>query len=158
MNTANNDEDNGDNDMTWKVVRSRKPSIPLLKAKHHAQGETMGSSGDPSKRRNGSDNDNGGFKARVTSGTVEVRFLIYPTKRSSFNLCMRLREFITEAQSMDSSFRIMPLEDEGGEYIEQSEDWPNTKERIDKLNITSIYDHTTGQARTYTTINFQTIQ
>jgi hypothetical protein len=44
---------------------------------------------------------------------------------------MRLREFITEAQSMDPSFRITPLEGGGGECINQAEDWPNTKEGID---------------------------
>jgi hypothetical protein len=44
---------------------------------------------------------------------------------------MRLREFIKEAQLMDPSFRIMPLEGEGGECINHTEDVPNTKEGID---------------------------
>jgi hypothetical protein len=34
---------------------------------------------------------------------------------------------------MDSSFRIMPLEGEGGECISSAEDWPNTKDGIEKL-------------------------
>jgi hypothetical protein len=34
---------------------------------------------------------------------------------------------------MDSSFRIMPLEGEGGECITSAEDWPNTKDGIDKF-------------------------
>jgi hypothetical protein len=38
---------------------------------------------------NSSENDDGGFKATVTSGTVEVRFMTDPAKRSSFNLCMQ---------------------------------------------------------------------
>jgi hypothetical protein len=46
---------------------------------------------------------------------------------------MRLREFIKEAQVMDPSFRIMPLEGDGGDCINQPEDWPNTtKEGIDQ--------------------------
>jgi hypothetical protein len=69
----------------------------------------------------------------VTSGTVEVRFMTDPAKQSSFNLCMRLRELIKEAQVMDPSFRIMPLEWEGGDCINKPEDWPNTKEGIDRF-------------------------
>jgi hypothetical protein len=46
---------------------------------------------------------------------------------------MRLRDFIAKAQSMESSFRIMPLEGEGGECISSAEDWPNTKDGIDKI-------------------------
>jgi hypothetical protein len=34
---------------------------------------------------------------------------------------------------MDSSFRIMPLKGEGDECIASAEDWPNTKDGIDKL-------------------------
>jgi hypothetical protein len=47
---------------------------------------------------------------------------------------MCLREFITEAQAMDSSFRIMQLEGEGGECISSAEDWPNTKDGIEIFN------------------------
>jgi hypothetical protein len=57
--------------------------------------------------KNGSEQDYVGFKSQVNSITVEVRFMIDSTS-------MRLREFITEAQAMDPSFRIMPLEGEGG--------------------------------------------
>jgi hypothetical protein len=38
--------------------------------------------------KNSSENDEGGFKATLTSGTVEIRFMTDPAKRSSFNLCM----------------------------------------------------------------------
>jgi hypothetical protein len=69
----------------------------------------------------------------MTSGTVEVRFMTDPEKGSLFNLCMRLREFIKEVQVMDPSFRIMPLEGEVGDCINQPEDWPNTKEGIDRF-------------------------
>jgi hypothetical protein len=118
MNTTNNDEDNGDNDMAWKVVRSGKSSTPLRKETQRSHGEPSGSSGDPSKRRHGSDNADGGFKAGVTSGAAEVRFLIDPMKCSSFNICMILIEFITEAQAMDSSFHTIPLE--GKQWIQAS--------------------------------------
>jgi hypothetical protein len=67
------------------------------------------------------------------SGTVEVRFMTEPAKRSSFKLCTRLREFVKEAQVMDPSFRIIPLEGEGGGCINQPEYWPNTKEGIDRF-------------------------
>jgi hypothetical protein len=73
-------------------------------------------------RKNSSENDHGGFKGTLTSGTVEVMFMTDPAKRSSFNLCMRLRYFIKEAQVMYPSFRIMPLEGEGGDCINQPED------------------------------------
>jgi hypothetical protein len=68
----------------------------------------------------------------VTSGTVEVRFMTDPAKRSAFNLSMRLRELIKEAQVMDPIFLIMPLEGEGGDFMNQPEDWPNTKKGIDR--------------------------
>jgi hypothetical protein len=56
-----------------------------------------------------------------------------PTKRIPFNLCIRLRESIKEAQVMDPSFQIMPLEREGGDCINQPEDWPSTNEGIDRF-------------------------
>jgi hypothetical protein len=46
---------------------------------------------------------------------------------------MVLQEFIKEAQVMDPSFRIMPLEGDGGDCINQPEDWPNSKEGIDRF-------------------------
>jgi hypothetical protein len=46
---------------------------------------------------------------------------------------MQLREFIKEAQVMDPSFRIMQLEGEGGDCINQPEDWPNTNEGVDRF-------------------------
>jgi hypothetical protein len=104
MITTTNDDDNGDNNMTWKVVRTGKSSTPLRKAKQHEHGQPDVIERDNPKRKNGSEHDDGGFKVQVNIGTVEVRFIIESTKRNSFNLCMRLREFITEAQAMDSSF------------------------------------------------------
>jgi hypothetical protein len=85
--------------------------------------------------KNSSENDDGGFKATVTSGTVEVSFMTDPAKRSSFNLCIRLREFIKEAQVLDPSFRTMPLEGEDGDFINQPEDWLKTKEGIDRFYL-----------------------
>jgi hypothetical protein len=102
-------------------------ATPLRKAKQHEHRETNKSSGGAGKRHNGSDKYDSGFKAKVMRSTVEVRFMTDPAKRSSFNLCMRLQEFIKEAQAMDSSLQIIPLEGEGGECINQAEDWPNTK-------------------------------
>jgi hypothetical protein len=107
--TTNNDEENGSDGMNWKLVSSKKTTTPLRNAKQHEHGTTSENSGDGSNRKNSSDNDDGGFKANVTRGTVEFRFMTDPSKRSSFNLCMRLREYIKEAQVMDPSFHIMPL-------------------------------------------------
>jgi hypothetical protein len=45
---------------------------------------------------------------------------------------MRLREFIVEARVMDPTFSILPLGGMGGETITKLEEWPNTKEGIDK--------------------------
>jgi hypothetical protein len=64
---------------------------------------------------------------------VEVRFMIDQGKLTSFNFCIRLREFISEAQAMDSSFRIMQLEGDGGECVASAEDLPNNKDGIDKF-------------------------
>jgi hypothetical protein len=94
--TTNNDEENGSEDMNWKLVSSGKTNTPLRKVKQYEHGVTSESSGDGQKRKNSSDNDDGGLKSKVMSGTVEVRFMTDPVK-SSFNLCMRLREFIKEA-------------------------------------------------------------
>jgi hypothetical protein len=69
----------------------------------------------------------------VTSGTVEVRFVTDPARRSWFNICMRLLEFIKEAQVIDPSFRSVHLEGGGGDCINQPEDWHNTKEGIDRF-------------------------
>jgi hypothetical protein len=129
--TTNNEEANCSDNMNWKLVSSGETNTPLRKAKQHEHRATSESSGDGQKRKNSSVNDDGGFKSKVTSRTVEVRFVTDPVKRSSFNLWMRLREFIKEAQVMDPSFRIMPLEGAGGECINQAKDWPNTKEGID---------------------------
>jgi hypothetical protein len=91
MTTPTNNEDKGDDDMTWKIVRTGKSTTPLRKAKHYEQGQTNGSERKKSKSKNGSEQDDGGFKAKVNSGTVEVRFMIDQAKRNSFNLCIRLR-------------------------------------------------------------------
>jgi hypothetical protein len=45
--------------------------------------------GGRTEEKNSSENDDDGFKATVTSGTVEVRFMTDPAKKKSFNLCMR---------------------------------------------------------------------
>jgi hypothetical protein len=132
MITTTNNDDNGNDDMTWKVVQTGKSITPLRKAKQHEHGQPSRTERDHPKRKNGSAQDDGGFKAQVNSGTVEVRFVVDQIRRNSFNLCMQLREFITEAQAMDSVFRIMPLEGEGGECISSAEDWPNTKDGMDK--------------------------
>jgi hypothetical protein len=136
--TTNND-DKGNDDMTWKVVRTGKSNTPLRKVKHYEQGQTNGSEREQVKRKNGSEQDDGGFEAQVHSGILEVRFMIDQGKRTSYNLCIRLREFISEAQAMDSSFRIMQLEGDGGECVASAEDWPNNKDGIDKF-----YRHWTG--------------
>jgi hypothetical protein len=48
---------------------------------------------------------------------VEVRLMIDQGERTSFNLCIWLHEFITEAQAMDASFCIIQLEGDEGECI-----------------------------------------
>jgi hypothetical protein len=45
---------------------------------------------------------------------------------------MRLRELIVEARIMDPTFSILPFGGNGGETITKPEEWPNTKEGIDK--------------------------
>jgi hypothetical protein len=105
----------------------------MRKGKQHGHGAPIASPGGGPSGKNSSGNDEGGFKATLTSDTVEVRFMTDPAKRSSFNICMRLREFIKEAQVIDPSFRIMPLEWEGGDCINQPEDWPTTNEGIDRF-------------------------
>jgi hypothetical protein len=57
--------------------------------------------------------------------------MIDSNRRRDLNLCMRLREFIVEARVMDPTFSILPLGGMGGE-ITKPEEWPNTKEGIDK--------------------------
>jgi hypothetical protein len=119
--------------MNLRLVGSGKSNTPLRKGNQHDQGAPHASSGGEPRGKNSSENDGDGFKATVTSGTVEFRFMTEPAKGSSSNLCIRLREFIKEAQMMDVSFRVMPLEGEGGDCINQPEDWPNNKEGIDRL-------------------------
>jgi hypothetical protein len=69
----------------------------------------------------------------MNSGTIEVHFMIDSNRRRDFNLCMRLREFIVEASRvMDPTFSILPLGGNGGETITNLEEWPNTKEGIEK--------------------------
>jgi hypothetical protein len=64
---------------------------------------------------------------------VEVSFKIDQGKRTSLNLCIRLREFIAEAQAMDARFRIIQLEGDEGEFIASAEDWPKNKDGIDRF-------------------------
>jgi hypothetical protein len=64
---------------------------------------------------------------------MEVRFMSDQGKRTSLNLCIRLCEFIAEAQAMDARFRIIQLEGDEGECIALAEDWPNNKDGIDKF-------------------------
>jgi hypothetical protein len=87
--TTNND-DNSNRNMTWKVVRTGKSTTPLRNANQNEHGQPSRIEREHPKRKNGSEQDDGGFKAQVNSGTVEVRFMVNPTKHNSFNLCMRL--------------------------------------------------------------------
>jgi hypothetical protein len=90
MITTTNNDDNGNDNMTWKVVRTGKSTTPLRKAKQHEHRQPSGTEREHLKRKNDSEQDDGGFKAQVNTGIVEVRFMIDPSKRTSFNLCMRL--------------------------------------------------------------------
>jgi hypothetical protein len=91
MNSTTNDDDKGNDDTTWKVIRTGKSNTSLRKPKHYEQGQTNRNEREQVKRKNGSDQDDGGLRAKVHSGTVEVRFMIGQGKRTSFNLCIRLR-------------------------------------------------------------------
>jgi hypothetical protein len=74
----------------------------------------------------------GGVTSSTNSRTIEARFMIDINRRRDFNLCMRLREFIIQERVMDPTFSILPLGENGGETIAKPEEWPNTKEGIDK--------------------------
>jgi hypothetical protein len=76
--------------------------------------------------------NSGCVRSVVNSGTIDVRFMIDPKRRRNFNLCLRLREFMVEARVMDPTFSILPLGVNGGEKITTPEEWPNSKEGIDK--------------------------
>jgi hypothetical protein len=90
--TSNDDDDDNVNDNTnWRLVGAGKSNTPMRKGKQQGHGAPNASLGYRSSEKNSSKNDEGGFKATVTSGTVEVSFMTDPAKRSSFNLCMRLR-------------------------------------------------------------------
>jgi hypothetical protein len=65
-----NDDDNGNNDMTRKVVRTGKLTTPLRKAKQHEHGQPSGIEREHPKRKHGSEQDDGGFKAQVNIDTV----------------------------------------------------------------------------------------
>jgi hypothetical protein len=69
MNSTTNDDDKGNNDMTWKVVRTGNSNTPLRKPKHYEQGQTNRNEREKVKRKNGSDQDDGGFRGNVHSGT-----------------------------------------------------------------------------------------
>jgi hypothetical protein len=131
--TTSNDDANGNDDMNWILFDSEKSNTPLRQGNQHEYGAPNASLGGGPRGKNSSVNNDGGFKATVTSCTVEVKFTTESATRSSFNLCMRLRELSKEAQVMDPSFRIMPLEGKGGDCINQPEDWPNTKEGIGRF-------------------------
>jgi hypothetical protein len=120
MNSTTNNDDNANDGMTCKVVRTGKLNTPLRQPKHPEQGQSNINEREQFKRKNGSDQDNGGLRAKFHSGTLEVRFMIDQGKRTSFNLCLRLSEFIAEAQTMDTSFRIIQLEGDEGECICQT--------------------------------------
>jgi hypothetical protein len=92
--------------------------------------------------------------AKVHSGTVEVRFMTDQGKRTSFNLCLWLREFIAEAQNMDTSLRIIQLEGDEGECISSAEGWPNNKDGIDKFyRHQSRSKHVSGKMRIVTKLS-----
>jgi hypothetical protein len=143
---TSNDNANGNDDINWRLVGSGKLNTPFRKGNQHEHRATNASKGGGPKGKHISENDDDGFKATVTSGTVEGRFMTEPAKRSSFNLCMQLREFIKEARLMDPSFRIMPLEGEGGDCINQPEDWSNIKKGIDRFYRIGA-DQTTSLAK-----------
>jgi hypothetical protein len=117
MNTTNNNDTNPvDDDMNWKVVGGRTSETPLrnkAKETEHEHAETSSN-------------------AMESGGTIEVRFMIDPKRRREFNMCLRLREFIVEAGVMDPTFSILPLGGDGGESITKADEWPSTKEGIDK--------------------------
>jgi hypothetical protein len=55
---------------------------------------------------------------------------------------------------MDSSFRIMPLEGEGGECLSLAEDWPNTKDAIDKFyRYWSRANNVSGKMKIFTKLS-----
>jgi hypothetical protein len=86
MNTANSNDTNPVNDdMNWKVVGGQTSETSLWKAK-----ETVHEHAEISAKAM----ESGGLRSKVNSGTVEVRFMIDPKRRTSFNLVLRLREFI----------------------------------------------------------------
>jgi hypothetical protein len=74
----------------------------------------------------------GGVRWKVNSGTIEVRFMIDPKRRRELNLCLRLRQFIAAARVLDPIFSIPPLSEDRGENITKAEEWPHTKEGINK--------------------------
>jgi hypothetical protein len=122
MNSTTNDDDNANDDMTWKVIRSGKSNTPLRQPKHPEQGQSNRNEREQDNCKNVSGQDDGGFMAKVHSGNVEVRFMIDQGNRTSFNLCLWLQEFIAEAQNMDTSFHIIQLEGDEGECISSAED------------------------------------
>jgi hypothetical protein len=84
--TTSNDDANGNDDINWRLVGAGKSNTPMRKGKQHGHGEPNASLGGGSSEKNICENDEGRFKATVISGTVEVRFMTDPAKRSSFNL------------------------------------------------------------------------
>jgi hypothetical protein len=104
----NNDNDMDDDTINWRVFSGRKPETPLQKAKVTVKDNA---------EKIAVDMDTGGLNAKVNSGTIVVRFMIDPKRHREFNLCLRLREFIMEARSMDVTFRILPLDEDGGESV-----------------------------------------
>jgi hypothetical protein len=86
--TTSNDDDNVNYDTNWILVGAGKSNTPMRKGKQHGHGAPNATSEDRPSEKNKSKNDEGGFKATVASGTVEVRFMTDPAKRSSCNLCM----------------------------------------------------------------------
>jgi hypothetical protein len=86
--TTSNEDENGNDDINWRLVGAGKSNTTMRKGKQHGHGAPLASPGGGPSGKNSSGNDEGGFKATLTSGTVEVRFMTDPAKRSSFNLCM----------------------------------------------------------------------
>jgi hypothetical protein len=74
--------------MNGRLVGTGKSNTPLREGKQHEHRAPNASSGGGPREKNSSEKDDGGFKATVTSGTVEVRFMTEPAKCSSFHLCM----------------------------------------------------------------------
>jgi hypothetical protein len=76
----------------------------------------------------------------------------------NFNLCMRLRGFIVKAKVMDPTFSVLPLEKRGG-GVTKPEEWPNTKEGIEKYySHWSRPNNVAGKMKTVTALSMMQLK